>query len=118
MDKTTRTVLFFGACLPLRLSASFAAKNFEKESWQLTLLGIVYCIIGLQTGRLWLFNLRQNAYEGGGCSWWNHWRPLHAILFLLFGLSLVTGLHSDKAYVLPVMDVMVALIAWLIENFS
>ena len=87
---------------------------------KLTVLSVFYGIFGLQMMRLWYFDERLNAIEGGGHTWWNYIRPLHAVLYLGFAYTHLFS-SSDQlkknAFLFLSMDVVIALLAWISENY-
>ena len=75
-------------------------------------LGWVMLVIGLNMIRLWLFDLRLSAPEGGGNTWWNDIRPIFGTLYILFALYSFKGYVG--AYRFLVADVIIGVATWFI----
>lgn len=113
MSPTTRLLLFLCLCIPLRSIAAFIAYKYP-ESSIINILAILYIIMGLSMLYLFLTNQRQNAPEGGGITWWNNLRPIHAILYLLFALAVFLG--KSYSYIFLIGDVLLGLGAFTINR--
>lgn len=123
MDKNTRTLLFFLVCIPLRALMgyiSFLTKSDPSYSFANFSFAFLYLIFGVQMIRLWLMNERLDAIEGGGTTWWNHLRPIHGSLFILFAYMTVSRskLLRENAYLTLFSDVLLALTAWFANNYT
>jgi len=123
IDISTRTLLFFGGCIPLRLALvylTYQLGNSDHVSHQtaltagaLTAGALVAIAIGLTFVSLWTFHLRQNAPEGGGITWWNSIRPVHGALWILTGVLLYTPSLRQFAWMVLLVDVILGLGAWI-----
>ena len=106
MDKETRQTLFLFGCIGSRqLLAYLAYRGNHKD-----LLTWITSIIGIGLWIVYIFKLRNEGFEAGGKIWWNHLRPVHGSLYLLFAYMN----HTDflYSYVILVIDVVIALFAY------
>ena len=115
MDVGQRRSYFMYGCIPVRIL--LAASLFVMPEAQLTVASTILGAIGISFAALYIFKLRMNAPEGGGKTWWNHLRPLHAVLYLLAAHFLLTGnrLYASMALII---DVIVGLAAWRDNSFN
>ena len=70
----------FILCILVRFIISFLTKNFQNNK----IIPLLTFIQSLSFFYLFLFDLRLNAPEANGITWWNIYRPIHGALFLLF----------------------------------
>ena len=70
----------FIKCILIRFLISFLTKKFQNNK----IIPILTFIQSLSFFYLFLFDLRLNAPEANGVTWWNIYRPIHGALFLLF----------------------------------
>lgn len=80
MDINTRNLLFLGVCIPLRFLLSYLSYRL-KDNYK-NLLGIMFGIIGVSFLVLYFLELRLEAPEGGGNTWWKNFRLIHGILYI------------------------------------
>lgn len=109
MDIEQRRSYFVFGCIPVRIL--LAASLFVVPEAQVTVASTILCAIGASFAALYIFKLRLNAPEGGGETWWNYLRPLHAVLYLLAAHLLFTGNRIYASMVL-IVDVIVGMVAW------
>ena len=115
LTKAKSTLLFFLLCIPLRALAAGVAYKYSMKPVT-AVLAVAYLLGGLQMMRLWLFNMRMNAPEAGGETWWNGLRPYHSILYILFAMAVVKGGNArTHAYIFLVADVLLGVAAWIID---
>ena len=57
-----------------------------------------------------LFDLRKNGIEAGGKIWWNSYRPIHGMLFILYSIYAFKG---ENAYIVLLLDVFIGLFVWI-----
>jgi hypothetical protein len=86
MDKTQSFYAFLFGCIPARILLAMIPLYLDPV-W-LPYYGIA--ILAISMGFLYLYfnNLRQNAFEGGGNTWWSHFRLIHGTLFLTSAIYL------------------------------
>ena len=80
MDINTRNLLFLGVCIPLRFLLSYLSYRLE-DNYK-NLLGILFGIIGVSFLVLYFLELRLEAPEGGGNTWWKNFRLIHGVLYV------------------------------------
>jgi len=80
MDLNKRNILFLGVCIPLR--TSFVYLSYKLEDKYKKILGMIFGIIGITFLSLYFFNLRLDAPEGGGKTWWKELRLIHGVLYI------------------------------------
>ncbi len=109
-----RIYLFLLGCIPLRLFFVYLAKNISKI--YLPYLGILSLIPIL--GWLWILmgHPRNTGPEVlGGKIWWNHLRPIHITLYILFAYL---ALNKNKSAYIPLLiDVVIGLVAFVHHHF-
>ena len=107
MTRTDRILIFLLGCITARIFIIYLAKNAGPTFKQI--LGFIALFISI--GLLYQFFInphRPGAF--GGESWWNNLRPLHAMLYLLFGLMAIQ--NSEYAYIVLVLDLMIGIIGF------
>jgi len=104
-----RAFVFLVICLGLRLCLALIAKNLSVK--YLKLSSLPAAIIGISFISIYLFDLRTNGIEAGGRIWWNSYRPIHGILFLLYSIYALKG--DTNAWYVLLTDVFVGLFAWI-----
>ena len=65
---------------------------------------------------MFLFNLRQNAPEGGGNTWWNNIRPIHSLLYIMFFIFVF--IKKDYSYMFLLGDVILGLSVFLYNKLN
>lgn len=87
MDNLTkRFILFLFLCIPSRALITYTA--FKYPEFSLTYLKYPAYLISFGFIFIFIFNLRKVGAETfNEPIWWNHLRPLHSILWLLFALT-------------------------------
>ena len=110
-----RILLFLLVCIPIRSLAVFIAYKY-KNKLITKILAFVYLIIGINMMFMFVFNLRQNATEGGGDTWWNNIRPLHSGLYIMFAIFVFV--KKDYSYMFLLGDVILGLSAFLYNKLN
>lgn len=105
--------MFVFGCVPARILIAGAVLNMPprlqiKATASLAAIGICFAT-------LYYFELRMNAPEGGGTTWWHRIRPLHSLTYLLAASLLVAGKEWYASTVL-IVDVTIGLCAWMRKN--
>ena len=80
----------FILCILVRFLISFLTKIFQNNK----IIPLYTFIQSLSFFYLFLFDLRLNAPEANGVTWWNIYRPIHGSLFLLFTLYYIKEYKS------------------------
>ena len=79
VDSTSRALIFWGVCIPLRSYLTLRAKD-NREDW-LRLLALfigAHWITGQEVGNEGVF---------GGHAFWREERPVHGVLWLAYGAT-------------------------------
>jgi uncharacterized membrane protein HdeD (DUF308 family) len=103
-----RLLQFLGICIIVRSLGALIAYLYPQSAIT-KVLAILYFMSGISMLYLFIANKRQNAPEGGGITWWNNLRPIHAVLFMLFAFFALNG--KKFSYLFLVSDVILGLIA-------
>ena len=91
MDSNVRNILFLGVCIPLRFALSYLSYILTESEKKL--LGILFGIIGTTFLVLYFLNIRLAAPEGGGVTWWKHFRLIHGMLYFTGFIYSVTDVE-------------------------
>jgi len=83
------SALFLGACIPVRLGLVYLTQTVSLP--HLFWLGWIFIAIALAFLILFFGNLRLNAAEAGGTTWWAPYRLLFGMLYLTAGLYAVVA---------------------------
>tara|TARA_B100001250_G_scaffold173407_1_gene149253 strand:- start:315 stop:662 length:348 start_codon:yes stop_codon:yes gene_type:complete len=104
-----RALVFLILCLGARLSIALIAKNLSTKALKLS--AIPATIIGLTFISLYLFDFRKTGIEAGGKIWWNSYRPIHGMHYILFAIFAFKG--DKHAWRVLLVDVFVGLFVWI-----
>lgn len=76
----------------------------------ITLALIGFCVAIAFAG-IYIFELRDTAFEAGGEVWWNQMRPVHSALYFMFAQFALKGelIHASHALML---DATMGFLAW------
>jgi hypothetical protein len=106
-------LLFLLACIPVRILMAIAPKILEKD--YLPYYGIILLAIAIGFLYLYFFNLRLEAPEAGGKTWWANLRIVHGLLYLI---AAILALQSDSNAWIPLaMDVFFGLFSFINHHF-
>ena len=75
-----RVILFLLACIPARIVLALIPLYINKK--YLRYYGFALLVLSLGFLYLYFNNLRLNAPEGGGKTWWSQYRLVHGLLYL------------------------------------
>ncbi len=104
-----RMLLFWIGCIGTRSAAVWLAYSHPTL---LPYMGTLAAIIAVGFFSIYIGNLRQTGLEVfGDRIWWNHLRPIHAILYAAFAYFALTG--RKRAWVFLALDVILGAAAWL-----
>ena len=82
------------------------------------LMGIVAFMIASGFLVIYFGKLRETGLETGGEKiWWNHLRPIHALLYYFFSYNIFFG-DSLNAWKILLIDVFVGLLSFLQFHFK
>ena len=100
----------FAVCIIMRLLLVYGATRLEDHSGDVAAAGRAAALVSV--GFLVAFATRRSAFESsqpGGRVWWNHLRPLHALLYGAFAWgALVRG---ESWWGILALDVLIGVIA-------
>tara|TARA_A100001015_G_C14760068_1_gene621061 strand:- start:155 stop:502 length:348 start_codon:yes stop_codon:yes gene_type:complete len=104
MNNTTRILLYFLVCIPVRLLIPYLIyKYFSVKNYKYFALPIGLISFGFLY--LYFFNQRLNAREGGKITWWHDLRLVHGLLYLC---ALIYIIKKNKIAYLPLLlDILV-----------
>lgn len=107
-EKSHHRTLLFCVCIALRLAVALFAKRLRGD--RLRWAGVVGTCVGI--GFVWSYlNARKVGFFGGPV-WWHGLRPVHAWLWLLFGVRAFT--RNGGAWAWLLVDAFLGLLgAWL-----
>jgi len=101
-------MLFLAACIPARILLAYIAFKFPSSH----LLSLITFLIAIGFFYIYATGSRKTGVETGGkLIWWNHMRPIHGTLYLLF--SLCTLANIKNAWVFLALDVVIGLGAFI-----
>lgn len=105
-----QSILYFLlGCIPVRILISCVPYLIDKE--YLPYYGAILLIMGINFLILYFFNLRLNAPEAGGKTWWTNLRLFHGLLYIC---AAIYSLNMDKMASVPLgIDVVIGLIAFI-----
>jgi len=111
-----RFLLFLGGCIPSRLFFVLLAKYGNQTIKRF--IGVVAFMIASGFMIIYLGRLRQTGIETGGEKiWWNHLRPIHAILYYLFFYNIFFA-NAMTAWKILLLDVFIGLFSFLHFHIS
>lgn len=119
ISESTRTKLFLGGCIPIRLAlAGLAYYALHKSENSLLTRGlpVVLMIMGAAMLYLYVTASRMDAPEGGADgTWWAPLRAVHGLLYLAAGLGMMFG--YAHAWVFLLADALVGLLAFVYHHY-
>lgn len=105
-----RFLLYLFGCIGTRTAFVFIAKNAGET--YLPILGYIALIPAIGFMYFYLTGSRKTGAEVfGNKIWWNHLRPIHAILYFLFAYNAINGVETAWMFLLA--DVIFGLLAFL-----
>ena len=110
---TKRLVLFLGGCILVRSLLVVAAKNINKK--YLPYMGMIAFLPAFGFIYYYLSGTRTTGPEVFGDKiWWNDLRPIHAGLYIMFGLLALK--KNANSYIPLLVDVIFGLLSFLIHH--
>ena len=111
-----RFLMFLVGCIGARLSLAYIAKNGSPLMRQLLMIATGIMATGFTY--IFVFGLRKTGVETQGSPiWWNHLRPIHAILYGVATWALYTG-KNNLAWKTLLGDTMLGLGAFLQYHYT
>ena len=109
-DIQKRFLLFLVGCIGVRMLLVYIAKQASTNL--LSIMGYVALLPAIGFAYIFMTNSRQTGAEVFGEKiWWNHLRPVHALLYGLFAFSAIT--KNKHAWKFLGVDVLLGVIAFL-----
>ena len=106
-----RFLLFLIGCIGIRSLFVYIAKNVNTQL--LMYMGYLALIPAIGFFYIYLSGVRQTGAEVFGEKiWWNNLRPIHGLLYFLFGYNAIIG--NKNAWIYLLIDVIIGLISFLI----
>lgn len=106
-----RFALFLFGCIPMRLA--LAALAYYGGKWVVNTMALIALIISIGFMIIFLGGFRTRGIETGGeLIWWNAIRPIHAFLYLAFGIMVFSGMRHN-AWKALLIDAILGLSAFL-----
>jgi hypothetical protein len=107
-----RFIMFLVGCIGIRVLMVYISKY---GSYNLNLfLAVIALFISIGFFRIYFGGLRKVGLETQGDPiWWNHLRPIHGFLYLLFSIMVFTNIYYNYAWIVLAFDVMIGLFAFL-----
>ena len=110
-----RILLFLFGCIFIRSLLVLLAIKIPKK--YLPVMGYAALIPAFGFSYIYLFGLRKTGPEVFGEKiWWNHLRPIHALLYFLFAYNAIKQRHDSYKYLL--VDVIIGLLATTFNTFN
>ena len=116
-----RFILFLGACIPARICLALIAKYLSSvSSSYYKLFG--YILLLPAFGFLFLFFTGKRQGVGletqGGLIWWNKFRLLHGLIYLLFSYNAIFNPTFKSAYLFLLFDAFMGLVLFLLHQYN
>ena len=111
-----KVYLFLGICIPIRILLVFLVKDIIPDD-DLKYVSIPLFLISIGFIRAMMY--RQTAFESsgkGGKVWWNHMRPLHAILYLTAGILAIS--EPKDTWIPLLVDVVIGILAYIVYKLN
>ena len=110
-----RFILFLGGCIPARLFLVWLAKAMPLN--YLPYLGYVALLPAIGFIYLFFTGKRTSGVETGGAPiWWNRFRILHGLIYLLFAYYAIQ--RNKSAYLILLADVSLGLVLFLNHHYT
>ena len=109
-----RFLLFLFGCIGARLLLVYIAKNSSIEI--LYYMGILLLLPAFGFFYIYATNSRETGPEVFGDKiWWNHLRPIHGLLYLLFSYNAING--NRDAWIYLLIDVIFGFTSFVTHHF-
>ncbi len=106
-------LLFLLGCIPIRILLVIIALNIDKQ--YLPYYGLVLLLPAIGFLTLYFGNLRLEASEAGGKTWWSNLRIIHGLLYLSASLLAISA--NSNTYIPLTIDVIFGLLVFLYNHF-
>lgn len=119
LTQSQSNMAFLLGCIPMRLVLAYIAYIVGMYNLNLlikTTFAILLLSIGISFVVLYTKNLRLNAPEAGGITWWRELRPIHGLFYILAGIFLLIPSIRHFAWTLLLLDVIFGLGSWIVHK--
>jgi hypothetical protein len=119
LTQSQSNMAFLLGCIPMRLVLVYLAYMLGLSNLNLllkTIFATLLISIGISFFVLYTKNLRLNAPEAGGITWWKELRPIHGLFYILAGTLLLTPSITHFAWILLLLDVIFGLGSWIVHK--
>ena len=106
-----RMIVFLVGCIGVRLLIALVARWVGKNAnWALPFMGALALLVSVGFISIFLGDFRKVGREAGGKIWWNDFRPIHGVMYLLFAIYA----FKRRAYSWRVLlvDAIIGLLLW------
>ena len=110
-----RIILFLVCCIGMRSLLVFMAKTIKPE--YLPIMGLIALLPAI--GFLYLFitgKRKTGAEVFGDRIWWNHLRPIHALLFFTFAINAI--MKKKYSWIFLLIDLIIGLASFLVFHYN
>jgi hypothetical protein len=115
MEKLQRILLFLIGCMGARFALVYLAYALPPS--YLPWMGVGALIIASGFALIFVNGWRKTGLETGGERiWWNHLRPVHAVLW--FSFALLALMKQRTAWILLLLDTLLGLTAFVLHHMS
>jgi hypothetical protein len=109
-----RFILFLFGCISVRSIFVIISKNYQNY---LPLMGKLAFIPAIGFLYIYFNNLRTTGNGAFGEKiWWTHLRPIHGLLYGVFGLLAINS--NCYSWVVLLIDVIIGLISFLVYHYN
>jgi len=119
LTQSQSNMAFLLGCIPMRLVLVYIAYILGMSNLN-SLINTTFAILLLSIGTsffvLYTKNLRLNAPEAGGFTWWRELRPIHGLFYILAGSLLLTSSIRQLAWIVLLLDVIFGLGSWIFHR--
>ena len=113
-DLQKRWVMFLLGCIPTRFLLAYILSKLSQT--HLKIAGTVLLLPAFGFLYIYITGLRKTGAETLGAPiWWNHLRPVHALLYLVSAIMALQG--NKRAYMPIVIDTLFGLVAFTSHHF-
>ena len=106
--------MFMLLCIPSRIGIALLAKGISHQ--KLVILGYIALLLAIGFMTIYLGDFRKRGIETGGkLIWWNHLRPVHALLWTLFAYLAIN--KSADAWKVALADVTLGFLAHVHHHY-
>lgn len=111
-----RIAIFVMVCMVLRILLVYTAYAIDKH--YLPYMGYGAAIIAVGFATIYVFKLQRAGNVGGfgGQVWWDHLRPIHAMLYLVFAMLAIA--QHESAYVPLLIDISVGVLSFFHHYYT